>query len=478
VPGANVLLLPGFLFSMISYFTGGINNCTPDKKISIERLVKEIRTNKAPVIDTIRALDPTAKDYQKQKRQLKTKLSYVTPNCTVSYRSDENIIEFSGYLYFDIDGCHDAADEKLKLIEKYADYLSLVCISASGRGLSFLVKVENEITTRNFHSIRSYLCEHIFQGLKLDHNPSAMSNSCYVSHDPECHFNPAAIIEIPEEYTIEIIKKTKSANSTINNSSPDIVPNAPYKHTFVSIRDVLNVLKFSTEVQIKNRVFDIEPTDYCEVVLKSGYYIPDRKKRAAFSQIIHNLLYLNPAVERDYILSYIIWVNEHRTVTPANKRDVISWFDTVVKKIETAGELRPKLKVKYFHCRKKTIAPDVKQKLGIRLVNLYKSEEYIYQIGLAKQIIEIQKSANNTINNPSTDIVPNALCRATQSEVFQLIKERAKQFGAKGIGIRTIKKYWNAEPVGIDEIIEMENERLAITYISPDKEGNTPAHYM
>ncbi len=463
---------------MFSYFNGGIKNCTPNKKITIERLVKEIKANNTTTIQAIRSLDHTTKEYKKKKTELKAKLSYITPNCTVSYRNDENIREFSGYIYFDIDNCEDVQQDKRKLIEKYTEVLSLVCISSSGRGLCFLVKVENEITSQNFHSIRQYLCENVFKELNLDPNTSSISNAWYVSYDPYCFYNTSAVIDIPEHCIREIEEKRKSADRTINIPHSDIVPGAPYRHRFIDINEVLNVLKFRTEVEVTNRIFDVWPVECCEVRFNRKFYIPDKKKRSVFSQVIHSLLYINPDVQHDYILSYVIWLNDHKTVTTAERRDVIRWFDTVVRNIETTGEIRPRLKVKYFHCREKTIAPSVKRKLGMRLVNLYKKEEYIYLIGLAKQIIELQKSARSTINNSSTDIVPNApKIRATQQEVWQLINERAALLRVKGIGIRTVKEYWNWEPIGIDEIIKIENERLEITYISPNIEWDTPPFY-
>ncbi len=381
-------------------------------------------------------------------------------------------------MYFDIDNCENAIDEKAKLIEKYPECISMICVSSSGTGLSFFVKIENEITSRNFYSIRQYLCATIFKDLNLDPNTSAISNAWYVSYDPDCSHNPSAVIEIPEENIQETERKSKSANATINKSSIDIVPNALYKYRFIDINQVLLVLKFQTEVQVKNRIFDIEPIEYCEVFMNKGYSIPDKRKKQVFAQIIHSLIYLNPDVHHDYIVSYLVWLNENKTETPAKRGDVVRWFDHVLKNIQKTGELRAKIRIKYFHCREKTIAPSIRKTLAIRMVNLYKRQMSIYQITLAKQIIELQKSANATINNTSYDIVPNApSLRATQFEVFRLIKERSKLLGVKGIGIRTIKKYWNEEPVDIEEIIEIENQRMVITYITPNEDWEAPAIY-
>ena len=106
---------------MHSYFKDGIADCTPCKKISIETLVKEIKANNTPTIQKIRALDFKDINYDADKRKLKQHLPNITPNCTVSYRDQHHIIEFSGYIYFEVDDLDCAAEYKTQLINKYKD---------------------------------------------------------------------------------------------------------------------------------------------------------------------------------------------------------------------------------------------------------------------------------------------------------------------------------------------------------------------
>ncbi len=452
---------------MFSYFKDGIKSCVPNGKLTIERLVKFIRVNNAPTINAIRSLDHNAHDYKKAKSALKGMLSYITPNCTVSYRSDDSIREFSGYMYFDIDNCDDAIFEKADLINNYKDQILMVCLSVSGRGLSFFVKIENEMTESNFYAARKYLSEVIFSDLNLDSNTSAISNAWFISYDADCYYNPTAIVEVSDSFLSDIYVRPKGANDTIITPSNDIVSNALYVST-VDIKEVMSVLKFRTEVDIQNQIFDVTPLEYCEVVFPKEYRIPDGRKKSVFTQVIHSLIYLNPDIDSSYIISYLIWLNEHRAVTPGSRNDVARWFNWVNAKILSTGELKPKLKTKYFHCKRNIVPADIRIKLARKLTNLYKSNETIEQISLAKQIISLQKSANDTIIYLSNDIVSNApFKKATQTEVFKLINERAAMLGVKGAGIRTIKKYWNEAPMDMETLIEKENLDL-LSYLGTD----------
>ena len=42
--------------------------------------------------------------------------------------------------------------------------------------------------------------------------------------------------------------------------------------------------------------------------------------------------------------------------------------------------------------------------------------------------------------------------------------------GTKGIGIRTVKRYWNIEPIDLDEVVQIENEKIGITYVPIDND--------
>lgn len=92
---------------MFSLFEKGIKDTKCSKFIGLPELIQTIRNNpNADKIDTIRNLRRNCDDNYKE---LKSELPYITPVCIVKIRNldashfDENIIQFSQYLYYDID---------------------------------------------------------------------------------------------------------------------------------------------------------------------------------------------------------------------------------------------------------------------------------------------------------------------------------------------------------------------------------------
>ena len=466
---------------MFSYFEDGILNTRKYKNISIEKLLRLIKEYN-PAIAEIRQLDLNDPKYKSKKDKLKSKLSYITPNCTVTYRDDKHVDKFSGYTYFDIDNdkrIFNSREEVLlyknELIEKYKDVIKLLCISSSGYGLSILVKVENEINHNNFHCIREYICKYVFSDVPLDSKTKDKSRAWYVPYDPDCYYNPYAIIEIPDNTDIS----KKSANDNIINSPSELLPIAPseknktvkkkYAYDLINIGEVWSRLKFRTEVEVQNRVFDIKDVPICEVYMPPGYRIPDGKKRTTFSIVIRNLFHLNPGIEPDYIFSYLYWINENRTV-PGTKMEVsqlIHLFGSIHKSILETGLTKHTTTIKRKHFKRNTISKLKKETVTREITDLLRMSNSINKVQLAKQILEEKrKSANDNIINSSSELLPIAsFKKVTQREVLNFINERAKQNDTRGISIRTVQEYWNYDTVDIKEIERIENERLEITYI-------------
>ncbi len=378
-------------------------------------------------------------------------------------------------MYFDIDNIDDAVSHKMKLINEYKEYISMICLSCSGTGLSILTKIENEITALNFDSIREYICKNIFKDLNLDPKTKSKSNAWYVSYDPHCYFESSSVIEIPEEFirNKQFKENTKGALPTISIPPSDNVGNAPFEYQRIPISEIYDTLKFKTEVVVENRIFDLKPVEYCEIYIGHDYQIPKGKKEAIFAQLIHNLIYLNPDVDPDYILNYIIYLNFNKTVpgTEASMNDLTRFFNRIYNGIEK-GIFKPKVRIKYFHCRPNTISPKEQKALSIRMTSAYKINHSITQLRDAREYLEEEKrkSALPTLSGRSIDIVGNApFIKVTQKEIEQFFKNQSTENGCKGIAIRTIKRYWNVEPFDLEEIAREENERIQITYIQKEE---------
>jgi hypothetical protein len=456
---------------MFSLFNKGIADCNPARKISIEALVKLIKTNDTPTIQSIRALDQNAPGYDVAKKKLKQKLAYITPNCTVSYRDDDHITEFSGYMYFDIDHIEDPTEYKDKLIQDYKGYISMVCLSCSGTGLSIFTKIEDEITLLNFKSIREYICQHGFKDLNLDPKTTIKTNAWFISYDPDCYFDPSSVIEIPENnIRNEDQEKKKGASHNIYNPPIDSLRSAPLHYQSIPISEVYRTLRFRTDVEITNKIFDMRTVEYCEVYIPKDYRIKGGDKTRFFRQIIHNLVYLNPDADPDYILSYLIYLNYNKTVTGSAGllADVERLFIQVYNGIKNNGILKPKFTTKTFHCKPNTICREDKLALSSRMTGIHRKYKSIKAIRDARAILEIQRmegaSHKESINE--LYILSSApFVKVTQKDVCEFIKKFADDNDLKGIGIRTIKRYWRTAPFDLDAFVKAENDKIQITYI-------------
>jgi len=143
---------------VFSFFRkGGINNTTPTEHGSIEKYIEIVRNNpERELVQEIRELRLAGNE---QYKILKQSASYCTPSCFIKERDlsdtnfDQNFIEFSGFIYFDIDlkfenQLNDAKAYKQYFINTYGKYVTTVALSISGGGISVLVKVSNDIKSK------------------------------------------------------------------------------------------------------------------------------------------------------------------------------------------------------------------------------------------------------------------------------------------------------------------------------------------
>lgn len=180
---------------MFSYFQK-ITKTIPTKEIDLQELVEIIKNNpERSFIEYLRKLKKVNRRLYKEKRK---RLPNITPNCIVRERNLEenedflkNFILSSGYIYYDLDNIPDVEHHKKELIEKYGNLISLISISTGGDGLSILVKVSNNISTKeDFDCIWDFLRQTTLKDIPIDSNPSDIGRANYISYDPEVYYNP------------------------------------------------------------------------------------------------------------------------------------------------------------------------------------------------------------------------------------------------------------------------------------------------
>jgi hypothetical protein len=199
------------------------NAWTPEPKAQEHFLdiLQEIEdgTNKE-VIEKIRSLKT-----KKAKDPWKKKLKCFTPCGVFNLRRLTDIATYNGIVVLDIDNLDYSKATFLKDRMRTDPYIHCVFISPSGNGLKVFMEVNNEDPKR--HKIAFEVCKEYLEGnysnivsFEVDASGKDYTRLCFVSHDPEAHYNYSGeTFEIDFEY-LESIKYgfKKVRRETPNNS--------------------------------------------------------------------------------------------------------------------------------------------------------------------------------------------------------------------------------------------------------------------
>jgi hypothetical protein len=427
---------------LFSYFKNGITDTHPEKIIDLPALIKFIKNNPEKIlIEWIRFLRTNGNDEEYKK--LKRTLPYITPNCMVSNRRlsgddfDKNFHSFNQYIYFDID--ISGEEYKQSIITKYGHQVTMVCKSSSGGGISILFKVSNTITKDNFDSIWQTIRTTILKDEPVDEKCKDIGRCMFISYDPEVYVN------YDNEITVEEVKQSIIYNDVYNNRlnysfsekkdkpvSDNKNKKKVYRYTALDIGEVLSKLITSTWVNVLNPIVDFKPVDYAEVFFRKE--IVDGNKRKYYSSMIHQLVNLNPTIDKLYIYSYLFYINNNYAKPKMLDMELVKLFDFVYDTIKTTGVVHAKTKVKYVHFNKfHRITQNEKKRISNLLNGSYRKYKTINKIIAAKQ--ELTTSGT----------------KITQKQVSQL----------SGLSLKTVQTHFNSEPIDMDEVISNINHPSA-----------------
>lgn len=417
---------------MFSYFEKGIKDTTPLKIIDLPELVNIIRSNsRSGQIETIRELKKRGDNYYKK---LKEALPNITPNCLVNERNlkdesfDVNLIGLSGYLYFDIDNVPNLQEYKEALIAKLRGHASLICISTGGDGITILFRVTNTITKDNFDTVRSYLINSFLKDEKIDNNAGGIGRAMFISHDREVwvNYDNRVTVDSLENKMLEIhpnsfpsynrVLYRLSDNNNLKNTGTTTNSLTRYKN--YNINEILSKLVTKTCVPVLNPVVDFKAVDCVEVYIPK--IIADGRKHSTYFKLIHQLYYLNPEIEPDYIYSYLFFINNTRAKPRMETRELVRSFTSVINTIKSTGQVFPEQETKRVHFNPSAGIPaKQKQAIAAHLNGAYTRSITINKIISAKQELERQGK------------------RITNRAVARLIEMDEK----------TVGKYINAAPI-------------------------------
>ena len=308
---------------MFSFYEGKIYNNTPSKTIDFNTLINVIRNNPYNRdYKTIRDHKKGDVEYDEGKKELVR----CHPNCVLKYNSIKgtNFVKNyeigSGYIYLDIDNLNDPLKYKKEFISKYKDVVSMVCISAGGRGLSILVKINYRVTSKDeYKSIIDYLSSHYFNAIQLDKGALKLSQVWFISYDPNVYVNSEVCIDVSEGVKCVsqgIIQRVVGNNTLFYAPEREIM--------YISITEIDTHLITKTKYINKSDI-DIDTIPWIDI--KIPRKIRDGYKRKFYTYYFHALFNLNPETHPKWIFAYVYNINRNCADPKMGYRDLLSLFN-------------------------------------------------------------------------------------------------------------------------------------------------------
>ena len=385
----------------------------PQANISFEQLLERIKNNKDK--KKILAIREKVLNGDGSYEDDKMRLPIVTPCGSFSYRNKKNLIQASGYLYLDLDhddnGIIDIQGFKSEIINRHKDIIAACCLSVSGRGLTIFIRTEPTITNDNILNALDYV-KGMFNGYGyvFDKKVSDMPRAWFVSYDPEVYYNPDAFIKIPEE----ILEKVQQAILKSNIDNTVCCTLSEKKERLIPFDELMKQISLKTLVDTEDEQYIIKPTDYYSVYIPRNIY--DGKKRAPYSQMIHQLVAIQYDITRLQVRSFINWVNSnYARGGNMNFKQLCRLCDNVLHTAK-CQKLMAKGKTKMVHFSKDCgLTKNEKHSIAVKVNGRIKSDRY----------------------RDAIQDVYDTLCGMSEKPTQQKIAEMS------GIGIRTVKEHWS-----------------------------------
>lgn len=391
----------------ITYYDG-IKSKTPSRYLSLHEVNELIKTSpNVGLIETIRLLKS---QNDSSYRQIKLGLPLITPHVEAAARKltgdefEKNFKSLTQIMYFDIDNVQNVYEEKQRIINQYRDFVSLVCISPSGAGISVFIQIENELTKENFSSIWNSIRTNELASEDVDVKANGIARAMFLSSDPDVYFNPNATLAV--DFVIEkeqgIDPNTcRISNNNINShfSSTNTITKNSYQ--LYDIDHVLKHINTSTKVEVDNHIVDVKEVPYVSLYIPK--MILEGKRHSTLYSMIHHLYYLNPDLEIDVIYSFVWFVNNVFVRPKLDKNDLLRHFNNVVNQINQSSIVYVNYRKRRIHFNKNCwyLTSNDKMLLAKKLTGLYKRHQNKQRIDEAIQYLTSagQKITNVAIRN-------------------------------------------------------------------------------
>jgi hypothetical protein len=390
---------------VFSHFEGGLKNTIPTSIIGLPDYVRMVKDDRYfEEFNIIRSLRASSNEEYKI---LKRELPYITPSVLLNKRNlktssevQENLIQITGYFYFDIDTFpeqYSVYTYKDYIIKRYGHLVSFVCLSSSLGGVSILIKINNEVTIDNFQSLWDTIRLTILKDEEIDTNCQGIGRAMIQSYDKELYVNYEncitleSIIDNKEKIGVDPIVCTvyNKVNPHLFYQCNKIDPST-FKFKVYNIEEVLATIKTKTIVPVSNSVVEFREESVIEIYIPK--VIIDGMKHKTYHVLIHQLYYLNQDVPLDYLYSMLFYVNNNYAKPRMEVKELSRFFTFVISKIIKTGKINVKPKKRWVHWNKenKELTSQEKLKIAKVLTGAFERHTTINKIQEAKKQLELE----------------------------------------------------------------------------------------
>ena len=309
--------------------------------ISINEFIDLIKDN--PYKDKICNLHTL--EYQcKEYKRVKETLPCVKIFGSFSSLKGSSVTEFNSYMYFDIDNTKMTPND---LAHKFP-FVTLCTKSVGGRGLFFLVNVTGvDIDIYNHNTIWVYLRDNIFNELNIDPNAYSIPRPVIIPYDPSLYMNPGGSFSVSKESLVKKGKELRQVKTVKviqrERGTDEYTLNEP-----LDTKELFNRIKVRTEYtgHIEN-FYVIDKQDF--YIIRIPETIKDGTKHKLYNNITNALVFINPNIVLDDIISFMFIVNS-RAYPPMSNKELIRYVTIIYNRIVETGEvnINPRKKIIQF----------------------------------------------------------------------------------------------------------------------------------
>ena len=420
-----------------------------DKEIiTIQQLQSIVKNNpQKKYIEYVRGLEYKSSEYNKSKENIHC----IMPHGLFNNLGNDNLISFTNYLYYDIDGI-DTKNELNDTIKRLCDTfpISFLQRSVSGKGFHFLIKLDDTFLIPNdtffFTEVYSYVRELLLdRGFNIDMSASGLSRKMLLSSDEDCLLNNEVSFSI-EMVSFNNFLELRNTNGKVKIKSKQLKNESiELNDTFfelIPIKELLQQIKVETKyTKDIEGDFIVEDMEYYYISLPE--IIMDGTKHTLYTRIVNALYFINNNISRSQILSYIYYVN-NRANPGMQSKYLYNFITRLCDKIEENGvKIKPRIKRIHFN-KESNLTKKQKQIMAAKINGTLRTNRTRETIQKAKYELGIRNM------------------KITQKEVAEYT----------GLGIATVKRNWKLEKkeiiIEIPEVIEDNEKEIMLDIIEEE----------